>query len=213
MFNIAHSMELIFPDQSVEDVWASIEQEAKTSKDVIYRHFNSVASLLRLDDKHSATQLLLKITSDPKNETRILLWAWTILRSLGVYPKAHLANQIQGVVLQTIVNRNIRILAAYADQTVRYTDNEGELIIWKKRNKIVSDLIQQLFEYSKSLLTTHFAIANGLDNVARITILTFKGNYSQVVTPSTTETSIDQILITAIKLMDYLEISLCAPSF
>jgi hypothetical protein len=98
MADLARFTQLLFADQTLDDLLTSLDKQAAT--DGAWILLREAAEHLRQGETGRATEVLLEVTSNPKMATRILLWSWATLRCLGVHPKSYEADDIKGVVIQ-----------------------------------------------------------------------------------------------------------------
>src|SRR5438034_4285119 len=99
MLDIPRFTQLLFADQSLGELMQLCNTEGQP-KEAGWALLASAVAEWREGKQNAAIELLLEITARPNTETRVLLWSWSALRSLGVHPKAREASEIRGVVLQ-----------------------------------------------------------------------------------------------------------------
>ncbi len=176
MPDIARFTQLLFADQSLDQLLELCDIEARPKEGAWALLVGALAKWR--EGKHNpAIELLLEITARPNLETRVLLWSWSALRSLGVYPDAREASEIKGVVVQVPVERAVDVLAGYADGTARYVNHMGKIIVWDLPDGVISSLIQRLLHCSSVLPLDTSVSACDLPNLVRVTVLTIGGNH------------------------------------
>ena len=95
MANVVRFTELLFCDQTLDDLLTSLDKEA--APDGAWTLLSKAAEHVRQGEVGRAVEVLLEVARNPKMETRILLWSWAALRCLGAYPKSYEADDIKGV--------------------------------------------------------------------------------------------------------------------
>ncbi len=101
----------------------------------------------RQDGKTSqAIADLQQVLATPELESRIYLWAWHNLRSLGLTPPPEQAHQVRGMVVEIPHPEGRDVLAAYADHHARYLDRSGGVIFWDAADEPIDRLIGALLE-------------------------------------------------------------------
>jgi hypothetical protein len=150
-----------------------------------------------------AIEILREITIRPAIETRVLLWSWSALRSLGVHPNAREASEVKGAVLQLPLESGVDVLAAYDDGTARYVNHSGKIIVWDLPDRIISSLIQKFLRCSGALALDTSVSVRDLANLVRVTVLTIGGNQvSAIPLPSLASSSpFKQVLSAGTELM------------
>lgn len=91
--------------------------------------FAAAREALARDDRAGAVVALQKVTDAPGLESRHYLVAWNALRGLGIAPPPERAKQILGVVVEMPVDDGVDILACYEDNTARYINHNGGIIV------------------------------------------------------------------------------------
>jgi hypothetical protein len=176
MADVARFTELLFGDQTLDDLLTSLDKQA--AADGAWILLRKAAEHLRQGEVARATEVLLEVARNPKMETRILLWSWTTLRCLGVHPKSYEADDIKGVVIQVPMESGADVLAAYADGTARYVNHSGKAIVWEITDATIADIVRKLLESCKDLRGVVVAASASyfVKDAVRVTLLTFNGN-------------------------------------
>jgi len=176
MADLARFTELLFADQTLGDLFTSLDKQAAT--DGAWILLREAAEHLRQGEAGRATEVLLEVAGNPKIETRILLWSWATLRCLGVHPKSYEADDIKGVVIQVPMERGADVLAAYADGTARYVNHSGKAIVWDITDATITDIIRKLLGSCKQLSGVVRPVSgnHSVKDMVRVTLLTLNGN-------------------------------------
>jgi hypothetical protein len=176
MTDVARFTELLFADQTLDDLVTSLDQEA--APDGAWIFLAEAAEHLRQGDIGRAAEVLLEVAGNPKMETRILLWSWAALRRLGVQPKSDESDDIKGVVIEVPMESGMDVLAAYADRSARYVNYSGRVIVWEIADVTISSIIRELLQSCEDLRRVVIPAphADCLEHLIRVTLLTFKGN-------------------------------------
>jgi hypothetical protein len=176
MADVARFTELLFADQTLDDVLTSLDKEA--APDGAWTLLSKAAEHMRQVEVGRAAEVLLEVAGNPNMETRILLWSWAALRRLGVRPNSYEADDIKGVVIQVPTESGADVLAAYADGTARYINHSGKAIVWEITDATITAIIRKLLESCKDLCGVVVAASpnHSVTDVVRVTLLTFNGN-------------------------------------
>ena len=176
MADVARFTELLFGDQTLDDLLTSVDKQAVL--DGAWMLLSKAADRMRQGEVGGAAEILLQVACNPKMETRILLWTWTALRRLGIHPKSYEADEIKGVVIQVPMKNGVDVLAAYADGTARYVNFSGKTIIWEITDATITTAIHKLLQSCKDLRGVPVAGSrtNPARDLVRVTLLTFNGN-------------------------------------
>jgi len=176
MADVARFTELLFSDQTLDDLLTSLDPEAPPDGSWIL--LSKAAEHMRQGEVGRATEMLLEVTGNPNLEARVLLWSWAALRCLGVYPKSYEADDIKGVVIQVPIESGVDVLAAYADGTARYVNYSGKVIVWENPDATITPIVRKLLQSCKDL--RGFVVAasptDSVQDLVRVTLLTFNGN-------------------------------------
>jgi hypothetical protein len=195
MADVARFTELLFADQTVDDVLTSVDKE--TAPDGAWMVLSKAAEHMRQAEVGRAAEVLLEVAGNPNMETRILLWSWAALRRLGVHPKSYEADDIKGVVIQVPMRSGVDVLAAYADGTVRYVNHSGKVIVWDITEVTITGIIRKLLESCKGLFGVAVAASanHSVKDLIRVTLLTFNGNrFAEASMQSLASSPINQVL-------------------
>jgi len=88
----------------------------------------------------------------PQMESRIVLQAWHVLRSLGVEPPEQLAKKVLGVVVEIGMPKGTDLVAGYSDHSARYWNFSGAGVVWEHPNNTLDSLIDDLLSKGSSLV-------------------------------------------------------------
>lgn len=91
-----------------------------------------------------AIAVLRGIVEAPGQEPRSVIWAWELLRSLGVEPRMNQASKLFGVVYEYGAEGGFDILSAYADHTVRYFGYAGGGVMWEPADAELLPFVDRL---------------------------------------------------------------------
>ena len=137
------------------------------------------------------------VVTNPKIETRLSLWSWAALRKLGSQPDSDEAVKIIGVVIQVPMHGGHDVLAVYSDDSARYVNHSGKIIVWNLPDTRMSKLVHTIMERSNNLDYSEPTLMHdqiGAD-VVRITALTIGGNrVSEVAIDSLRTSPINEVL-------------------
>lgn len=204
MPNVARFTDFLFADQSLEELLIAANRDELLRQSDGWTYLTEAAGYLRSDERTRAAELLLRITTNPNAETRLLLWSWTALRGLGLHPKNDEARQIRGVVIQVPIREGADVLAAYADGTARYVNHSGKVIAWDLPDAHIGNIVHTMLGRAKDLdAHAPTAVATGFgDGVVRVTVLTFSGNrFAEVPMCSLQGSPINRVLTVGAELM------------
>lgn len=202
MADVARFTELLFADQTLDDVLTSLDKEA--APDVAWMLLSKAAEHIRQAEVGRAAEVLLEVASNPNMETRILLWSWAALRRLGVHPNSYEADDIKGVVIQVPMESGADVLAAYADGMARYVNHSGKAIVWEITDATISGIIRKLLQSCKDLCGVVVAASanHSVTDVVRVTLLTFNGNrFAEASMQSVASSPINQVVGVGAELM------------
>jgi hypothetical protein len=202
MRDITGFTDLLFADQSLAQLLTSTHSAAD-SKEGAWPLLAEAAENIRAAKPDRAIELLLEITAKPDIATRILLWSWTALRSLGVRPDSETASESKAIVIQVPVGQGIDVLAGYADGTARYVNHSGKIIVWDLPDAVISDLIRKLLKCSVILQSLSPNLGGrSLSDVVRVTVLTCDGNHTvEAPMQSLASGPLNQLLVMSAELM------------
>lgn len=88
---------------------------------------------------------LLRIVKEPQYESRQKILAYNELLRMGIKPER---NELLGVIVEVGLDHGVDVLAAYRDNTARYINYSGKMVIWENRidqgiNNKIAELIQK----------------------------------------------------------------------
>lgn len=92
----------------------------------------------------AAVTALREVLATPDLESRQYLQAWHFLRALGVVPAADEGKRVLGVVLEVAMHGGLDVVAAYADNSARYINYSGKVIVWEAGTDLPGGFIQAL---------------------------------------------------------------------
>lgn len=202
MADMARFTELLFADQTLDDVLTSLDTEA--ARDGPWVLLTKAAEQLRQGEVAHATEVLLEVVCNPKMEVRILLWSWATLRCLGVHPKSYEADDVKGVVIQVPMEGGVDVLAAYADGTARYVNQSGKAIVWEVTDATITRIIRKLLGSCKRLRSVVGPVSGNrfVKDMVRVTLLTLNGNrFVEAPMQSLASSPINQVLGVGTELM------------
>lgn len=202
MPDIARFTQLLFADQPLDHLLASVDQG--TEPDGPWTVLTEANAHIRQGKTERAVKLLFELIARPNIETRILLWAWTALRNLGVRPKPDEADEIRGIVIEVSMESGVDVLAAYADGAARYVNHSGKVIVWDIPDVTITSLISKLLECSKRFrnVAATTLISHSVGDLIRVTLLTFTGNrFAEASMQSIASSPISQVLAIGAELM------------
>ncbi len=140
--------ELLFGDVPLH---AWVPSEPTATQNEPWRAFQAALLALRANDGATAVAALRAITGMPGLESRQYLQAWYVLRGLGVEPSPSESKRVLGVVLEVHLDVGLDTLAAYADDTARYINHSGKLIVWDSPEPRMSQLIGTLLRAGQTV--------------------------------------------------------------
>src|SRR4030095_4928684 len=80
---------------------------------------------------------LQKIILDYDAESRVKLLAYNKLRSIGTDVEK---KDLQGVIVEVGLDDGLDVLASYKDDTARYINHTGKMIIWEAKDQVSSEI-------------------------------------------------------------------------
>jgi len=114
--------------------------------------FDSAKKSLDKGDVDRAIQILRQIQADPKQESRIYLLAWHVLREIGVQPSDEEAKRVLGVVVEVGMPRGTDLVAGFADHSARYWNFSGSGVVWEHPDDSLDGLIDDLLGKGSSVI-------------------------------------------------------------
>lgn len=111
-----------------------------------WAYFVAARSHRQAGQLDQAVAALHQVLEYPDLESRVYLWAWHNLRSLGLAPPPEQAHQVRGMVVEIPYKEGRDVLAAYADHQARYLDRSGGVILWDAADEKIGRLIDALLE-------------------------------------------------------------------
>jgi len=205
MADVARFTELLFCDQTLDDLLTSLDEDPASGG--AWMLLSKSAEHMRQGEVERAAEVLLEVVANPKMETRILLWSWAALRCLGSQPKSPQVDDIKGVVIQVPMESGVDVLAAYADGTARYVNHGGKVIVWEITDATIAAIIRKLLESCTALrgVVVGASANHSIKDLVRVTLLTFNGNrFAEVSTQSLASSPINQVLSVGAELMAHL---------
>lgn len=173
---------LLYSDQPLEKVVENIRPDSPGADEEPWRSFVQALSHAKQGRAEEAKKDLRRVLSLPDPETRVLLSAWTALRTLGERPPPGEADRIQGVVCELHNEAGVGTLAAYADGRARWLGGKGKVTFWEApgSDKEIDALIADLLKTVGPLLRRAPAAERRAPtqialNHFRVSILTFGG--------------------------------------
>lgn len=88
---------------------------------------------------------LEEIAHDVNQESRVRLLAFNKLRNQGYKIDE---KQLLGVVVEIGLEKGFDVLAVYKDQTARYLNYSGQIVVWENKDESFHKLVEKLFEHS-----------------------------------------------------------------
>jgi hypothetical protein len=117
-----------------------------------WRSFDRARSAWQRGDVAEAEQLWRGIADSPDVESRVMLQAWHLLRSIGVQPPSDVATHVLGVVAEVAVPDGHDLLAAYEDGSVRYVNYSGAATIIEERIPTVDAPARELLGIGQAIV-------------------------------------------------------------
>lgn len=171
---------LLFADQSLEEIAANFKIESTPAKDNFAHYFALALDNVHKGKTEEAKKNLKYTLTIPNVETRVQLWAWKALRQLGEKTTANEALEVRGVVIEVPMENGYDILAVYPDGQVRYINYTGKIAVWDAPDDRFKSSINNILESAKPFVNKtsasekHKAVKSGF---VQISILTFGGIY------------------------------------
>ena len=177
MADLSGVIDLFFADQDLHQL---LEGQILSDREEPWIFLINADACMQKGEREQAIELLNKIVVDNNVETRIMLWSWAALRRLGVHPNINEADEVRGIVIQVPIKDGVDVLAAYADNTARYVNYAGKIIIWDVPDAAIGTIIHKLLESSKipcsQIAAPVVKRVTFPSNVLHITFLTLGGN-------------------------------------
>jgi len=170
---------LLFANQKLEDL--PVEEGTSTQGPLrtTWTRLANAQGLLAVGRKEEAIRSLREICASPDAHTRPRLWAWFNLRRFGVVPTVADANVVRGVVLEVRINAGTDVLAAYEDNSARYLNYSGKVIVWESNDEDITNMCQKVLLLASRV--KQFSARDYVDSsqsaLLRVTLLTFDGQY------------------------------------
>jgi tetratricopeptide (TPR) repeat protein len=134
----------LFAMDDLDELVNGLSEAAKLTPP--WSYFVAARSHRQAGQLDQAVAALQQVLESPKLESRVYLWAWYNLRSLGLNPPPDQAYQVRGMVVEIPHPQGRDVLAAYADHQARYLDRSGGVIFWDAQDAQIDDLIDALLE-------------------------------------------------------------------
>lgn len=171
---------LLFADQSLEEIAANFKIETAPSKDNFAHYFALALDNVRKGKTEEAKKNLKYTLTIPNVETRVQLWAWKALRQLGEKPTANEALEVRGVVIEVPMEKGYNTLAVYPDGQIRYINYTGSIGVWDAPDDRFKTPIKNILKSAKSFVNkTPISEKHKIAKLGymQISILTFNGIY------------------------------------
>ena len=170
-----------FTDQKLPDLMNMAQPPPGTPQGDAWDLFAKAFEDAKGGNAAEAKKSLKSILSQTNLDTRYHLWAWSALRSLGEEPDPALKGKVQGLVVEVPTGSGVDTCAVYADGGVHYLANTDILTEADKTGPQSSNLVKEMLAVGQAELGAAQAVTNHpplLKQEARLTLLTFGGNYS-----------------------------------
>ena len=204
---------LLFADQSLEEILSMYEPPQSPPPNDPYTLFASSLTASRNNNAAEARDHLKQILALPEHETRVQLWAWKALRTVGEQPPPDVGDKVQGVVCELHNEAGVGTLAAYTDGRARWFDGQGAVIMYELPggDAQISSLITKIVKAAEPLAKgaplsdKHQTTEPEMEHF-RVSILTYNGiRIVDVYGPTIEESNpIAAVLDTSGKLVDAL---------
>lgn len=106
-----------------------LDQWGRTATGEPWTWFAAAREALMREDRRAAIAALERVVATPGLESRHTLVAWNALRGLGVNPSPERAKHLLGVVIDMPVDTRYDVLACYEDNTARYINHTGGIVV------------------------------------------------------------------------------------
>lgn len=167
---------LLFADQALDDFLSN--PSTRSARHGAWEILKSARVLISGGKLEQAKAELRKAIEQPDVPTRIKLWAWGALRSLGEQPEAAAAEEVQGLVVEIPTEDLVDTVAVYTGGAVHFVDRAGRIAVSDKADGAVAGLSTSMLEFIKpaigSLIQTSDHPQPGTEKVF-FTALTFAG--------------------------------------
>jgi tetratricopeptide (TPR) repeat protein len=145
--------------QKASDILEASPEKNRTDA---YRLFTLALTQKELERREEALQTLRPLTEANTFNSRVQLWAWLALRSLGEQLDANLIYRTLGVIIQVHVpeKNGVETLAIYLDGRVRHVNANGQILVWDRTEGDIS-------ESARNVVYTAQAVANDFPSEQR----------------------------------------------
>jgi hypothetical protein len=178
---------LLFANQNLENLSVEAELQAQAATADTWRKFALAKASLEQNDVEKAVDILRGLSASGEIGTRSKLWAWFNLRRFGIFPDVLNGSVVRGVVLEVRVDGGTDVLAAYDDNSARYLNYSGKLIVWDTRDAGIDTLNRNILLIAAPAVD--FAITDDVESPLtsglRVTVLTYNGNHRVEGNPGT----------------------------
>ena len=167
---------LLFADQALEDLVSNpTTSSARHPAWATFGNARALVSAGRIEEARAQLKVLLEETTLP---TRIQLWAWGALRSIGEQPPDSAAHAAQGAVIEIPQPFGVDTFAVYSGGAVRYVSAGGQIVTRDTPDDATraqaDEILQFLTSVTPSMIETSEHPEPGTDKVY-VTVLTFSG--------------------------------------
>lgn len=167
---------LLFANQALEDLISN--PTTVSAQHPAWAVLKSSRALIEAGEVEEARAQLRGLIEDAALPTRIRLWGWGALRSMGDVPPESAAAEVQGAVVEIPQAIGIDTLAVYAGGTLRYIAASGNFISRDTPDDATRAQAQELLNFLTSVAASLIATTDhpepGIDKVY-VTALTFAG--------------------------------------
>ena len=131
-------IDLLFADQSIDQLDKIASAKTIGNKSV-WTDFVGATQLASQRKTDGAIAAFKAIADNKENEPRVRLWAWNGLRELGVHPPHA---EVLGLILEVPQQGSTEFLAIYADNSARYINYTGMVVVWQEQQQKMDSLIR-----------------------------------------------------------------------
>lgn len=131
-------IDLLFADQSIDQI-DKIASAKTIGNRSVWTDFVGATQLASMHKNDGAIAAFKAIADNKENEPRVRLWAWNGLRELGVHP-SHA--EVLGMILEVPQQGSTEFLAIYADNSARYINYTGMVVVWQEHQQKMDSLVK-----------------------------------------------------------------------
>ncbi|MFP2908497.1 hypothetical protein ACLESD_26275 [Pyxidicoccus sp. 3LFB2] len=137
--------ELIFADESLEQVAGFVAQQVRAGEDVrpLWKRLAQVAAWVSKGQRPLAVEELRRLLEDEGEDARSFFQFWNYLRQLGEVPGPAVATRILGLVVEYSREGRPAFLAAYWDGTARLLEANGEFQGFTNPDALMVDNVRE----------------------------------------------------------------------